>query len=721
MRSKIVNRIFYLFFAIAFMFCTVFTAACLGDRAKPEGGTPPPEGGTTPPDGGTTPPDGGTTNPNDIHIEYGDVIEGSAPADADILQASGNTLTAVGIGETTCTVDGKVKKVIVTPAVVDVVLFTGQSNMVGRETDIYTVDIPQGQAYEYKYLTKTLDAVQNPSGERIKNGVTENSGSTSKPSEGGSSIVPQFCYDYVTKTKRKIVAVHAAKGGQQISYFVPGNASNMYPVLTEKYNECVTYLTDSPNFDIGKRFYIMFQGESDSLESTSKTITPKETYKQRFMSFHNGVKETCGIEFGGLIQTGRNSNISYEGIVSIAQVKNEIAWENDDIIMLDQEPICYFTTHPYGSSDSYMISDNLHYNQYGLRKIASDSCAALVNYLGYGDADKKGVDPIEYLAMPNEVASFSLGTQDTMCTLFSTTQAVNYTFTGTQCFATLSNPPADTNHINPPATIEPIDSRIVWESSDDSIATVENGVITAKQLGTVTITAYPVNHSEMISTATVKIQEDKANTTYRWDFENDANGIKTHFNDDGVATAGPSTVTGTKQGDGTTTIADGTYTSTNRTSTYKLKNETITLTATADWSIKWKGKCDIASGNNAAILFAGDSHFFITYQYDRGIFVRFGTDQKGLVFIPNITDTQRNNWLKATNEWELRHSKADNMVTLYVNGEYVNSLAWLSQGKTVSMKINSLFGRTDTTESAAFCGTLEYMQIKIYDNPEADI
>ncbi|MDE7214693.1 MAG: Ig-like domain-containing protein, partial [Clostridia bacterium] len=505
----------------------------------------------------------------------------------------------------------------------------------------------------------------------------------------------------------KIVAVHTAKGGQQISYFAPNsNNNNMYPVIVEKYNKCLDYLEENPNFTVGKKYYVMFQGESDSLASNTMATTSKHEYKQTYMSFHNAVKQECGFEFGALIQTGRNSNVSFEGIIEIAQAKNELAFEHDDIIMLDQEPIKYFNQNL-----SYMMGDNIHYNKEGLRKVATDSCAALVNYLGYGDEDKAGVDPVEYLPMPNEVVSFELPSTMKMYLSFATIQEVNYTFVGTQFFINsgVSNIPAV------PASIQPVDSRIVWASSDESTATVDNGIITAKKTGQVTITAYPLNHKNMSSTMTVEIKQDRAKTEYRWDFDGNVDGTKKVKDDNGNVT-NTTTVAGTKQ-DTTKnpTISGGKYVATTSNCVGWDISETITLRADEDWSLEWYGQSAVGSGYKAGILVSNDSTYFITYQFERGIFTRFGGDTTGLKFLENHTKLSE---IFKDNKWELRHSKEDNIVTLYLNGEVVTTRTWRdASGNNVNMVINSLLGRrlVEYGSNSSFVGELDYMQITIWN------
>ena len=258
----------------------------------------------------------------------------------------------------------------------DVVLFVGQSNMVGRETSRYTVDIPEGYAYEYKYLQDGLTAVQNPVGETF--GEAEIS--------SGSSIVPQFCADYVEQTGRKIVAVHVARGGKPISFFMQGGA--FYSDMVEKYLACLERLAEE-GIEAGRKFYVMYQGESDTVSCS------KEDYKTRFIDFHEGVKEDLGMEFGALIYNGRNTALDVGGISRINRAKKELAEENEDVIVCDKESEVYCLPE---YADMVRSGDEVHLNEKGLKRVASVSCENIVNDLGYGkDTSKRGVDPVTYL------------------------------------------------------------------------------------------------------------------------------------------------------------------------------------------------------------------------------------------------------------------------------------------------------------------------------------
>ena len=318
---------------------------------------------------------------HEIALQYGDSLPLSGQisvADPAVAKAENGTLTALGVGQTEVTVDGTVYILTVTPAVVDAVLFTGQSNMVGRETSRYSVDIPAGQAYEFKYLTQTLTEVKNPVGETF--GEVEVS--------SGSSIVPKFCADYVAATGRKIVAVHVARGGRAISFFDP-RGGTVYPNIIEKYSACIAYLEENPNFTVGRRFYLMYQGESDTSNGASESV-----YKSRYNRFHNGLVSELGMEFGALIANGRNTTENREGILRIQKAKADLAAEKDDLIYAD---LSAYNWYVQGVRD-FIRDDLVHLNAAGLQAVASEACKNIVNFMGLGsDPSLAGVDPVTYL------------------------------------------------------------------------------------------------------------------------------------------------------------------------------------------------------------------------------------------------------------------------------------------------------------------------------------
>ena len=305
-----------------------------------------------------------------ITMEYGDTtIQNNFSSSLDTSIVSVNSdgqLVAQNVGTTTVTDEnGEEFSVTVNPATVDLILFTGQSNMVGRATETYTADIPAGQAYEYRWNGNTLVSIENPVGE----------GRGPLQKSLGSSIVPEFVRSYVEKSGRKVVAVHAAQGGQAILKFtpdyVPESGDQLYEFISKKYIAAEKYINNNKNFKIGRKFYIMFQGESDNY-STSKT-----DYMNRYMQFHNALKKDFAMEFGAMIHTCQDMSFIPSGIITVAQAKNELAYANDDIIIISKLPMHYRITNDYNSKMPYLNDDNCHFNEYGLKNIASDAAANL--------------------------------------------------------------------------------------------------------------------------------------------------------------------------------------------------------------------------------------------------------------------------------------------------------------------------------------------------------
>lgn len=611
------------------------------------------------------------SEPVNIELEYGDktVIEGAADSENSVYKVSGGVLTAVGVGTSVLTVNGKKYNITVNPAEVDVILFTGQSNMVGRETSKYASEL-EGISFEYKYNSDKLVTTANPVGETF--GAVEVS--------SGSSIVPKFCEDYYEQTGRKTVAVHVARGGRAISYFAQTGA--IYPNIVNKYSACIEYLEADENFEIGRKFYVMFQGESDT-EALSK-----QTYKDTYMNFHSGVKNELGFEFGALIQTGRNTNISYPGIVRIAQAKTELAYENEDIIMINKFGIDCFAKHK-----EYMRSDNVHYNSEGLQKIAAGSCKALIDYLGYGEKSVEGVDPVTYLADPTEVTGVSFAETSKQLKV-GTTAYLALNFTGSSgMFSEGDN-------------YEPVNSAVKWSSSVPSVATVDKGFVTAVGEGETVITATSLADESLSATMTLTVTEQGSSSgtslVYRWDFETD------------MAEANEKILL-TRQGAewSKPTINESYNYSDANQNLYWTLSENLTLPADTDWTFSWKGTCaqltDGTGKHSAAILLSGEGDQFITYQVKNGIYVRNKMTSKDHKAMFNGASVM--NAMYSENTWELAYHAAQNKIELFLNGVSQGTLDW-----TVDIVVNTMFGRAK--DSLHFIGSIDWMEITVGEQAE---
>lgn len=511
-------------------------------------------------------PDTATPEQSGVILEYGDTysLSGQASvADPAIAEISGGVLKAKAVGQTELTLDGETVPLTVNPAVVDVVLFTGQSNMVGRETSRYSVEIPEGQAYEFKYLTTSLDAVKNPVGETF--GEVEIS--------SGSSLVPQFCADYVA-SGRKIVAVHVARGGRSITYF-DSRGGAIYQNILQKYGACIEYLEENPNFTVGRRFYVMYQGESDTNHGMSG-----DGYKTRYNRFHNGMITNLGMEFGAMIANGRNSDpLEHEGIVTIQQTKTELALEKDDLIMADVSPYNWYITGML----TYIRSDLIHLNAEGLKIVGSEACKNILNYMGLGDPALAGVDPVTYLEVAEDTAQ------------------------------------------NPP---EGDAEGRSWDFSDGSIAGATfNGTITPK-----------IENGKYIN-------ENNNYGRYRLD-------------------------------------------------------SSLTLSASRDFEIEWSGKAYSNMSNNASILLSNGAEMFLTFQAERGVYLRCGENRFDVQSAVNVSEIYKDH------VWKLVYSAEKHQISVYLDGTLVKTGSWSSD-----LTFTDLLGCTNNQYT--FVGELDYLKITV--------
>lgn len=523
------------------------------------------EGRTDQPSGTESAPSDPSTAPEQtgITLAYGDcyaVSDAASVADPSVAEISGGVLRAKSVGQTEI-IDGDSRTPLtVNPAVVDVVLFTGQSNMVGRETARYSVEIPEGQAYEYKHLTGSLTDVKNPVGETF--GEVEVS--------SGSSIVPKFCADYVA-AERKIVAVHVARGGRSISYFDSRNGL-IYRDILEKYGGCIEYLENNPNFTVGRRFYVIYQGETDTNNGMSA-----DSYKSRFSRFHNGMKSNLGIEFGALISSGRNSDpVAHDGIRMIQRVKEELAAEQDDVILADVSAYNWYIR----GEQAYIRSDLIHLNAEGLQIVAAESCKNILNYLGLGsDPSLAGVDPATYLAVAEEK-------------------------------------PAD----------EPEDRS--WTFDDGKI-----------------------DGAERVGTVTPKIEDGR--------YVNDQNS---HVR-------------------------------------YRLE-KTVTLPANRNYEIEWSGKAYKNMSNNASILLSCGAEMFLTFQGERGVYLRCGENRFDVSSAISVNEIYKDH------VWKLSYSAEKHQVAVYLDGTLIKTGSWSSD-----LTFTDLLGCTNNLYT--FVGELDYLKITV--------
>ncbi len=232
--------------------------------------------------------------------------------------------------------------------VVDVILFSGQSNMRGKGSST-AVNVAQtaGTAYEYKASSNSLVSLQNP-----------------VEGADGTNLVPSFCKKYVEKTGRKVVAVHLSFDATAINGFIQG--TDIYNQLVDKYNKAIACVQNN-GYTVGKRFYVFLQGEWDVVKGSDATT---EQYKERFLNMHNGLKRDLGIQFCGLIYSGHlghdydSTQASRFTVINNAQ--KQLVNENSDIYLATDITVGM-------SMDNESMVDDYHYGTNAYIKIGESA------------------------------------------------------------------------------------------------------------------------------------------------------------------------------------------------------------------------------------------------------------------------------------------------------------------------------------------------------------
>lgn len=226
----------------------------------------------------------------------------------------------------------------------------------------------------------------------------------------GTNIIPQFVKTYYEKTHRKLIVVMASHGGEEIGHFAktfechddendrPNHHNlNIYEVMTKKYQAAIDYMSDhSDKYIVGKKFYIVFQGESDAwnvdsdgkykYESTDTNIG----YYDVFMKVHNSLKDDLGLEYGGIVYTGQrfddlSREVLYNGVLGINREQKSLITSNNDLFLASSYPysMYYSFMHDNNTDTLNCICPNdnnhIHFTSATLSQIGMDSAISAVN------------------------------------------------------------------------------------------------------------------------------------------------------------------------------------------------------------------------------------------------------------------------------------------------------------------------------------------------------
>ena len=261
---------------------------------------------------------------------------------------------------------------IVKKETVDIIFFCGQSNMQGQAEKLTEHNEVVENAFEYRFIGNELKPLQNPVGENLADDGSE----VKVPSlqacallaawRGNTCLIPCFCHAYVEQRGVKTIAVHVAKGSTTIAEWRPKQRS--YEMMLKKSKKSIEKVSES--FEIGKRYVVWLQGESDA-----KYSTDEQTYKNALQVLESSLKEELGIDRFAIIKVGRFADDERD--IAIAQAQESICEENENFVMLTR------ITNDLLGDERYVNPDvHGHYSSDGLEllgKTAGENLGRFAN------------------------------------------------------------------------------------------------------------------------------------------------------------------------------------------------------------------------------------------------------------------------------------------------------------------------------------------------------
>jgi hypothetical protein len=233
---------------------------------------------------------------------------------------------------------------------VDLLVFSGQSNMQGKTRDGYPesgLQVGNSRTYEYKHLTQSYAPCVHPVGETIP-------GTGLEWAEDGTSasLAPFFATHWLALGRTPLV-VHVAGGGQSVMTFIEGGTNR--DAVNEKIDGAIANVGQIDK-RIGKRLFFWLQGESDA----NMTV---DQYKTAFLDMWNEKKTLFGLETAYIIRIRAHSEPSY---YSVLAAQEELAIEHDDIVMLTR------MTQDFSVRNGMLVpNDPIHYSTLAYMHMAS--------------------------------------------------------------------------------------------------------------------------------------------------------------------------------------------------------------------------------------------------------------------------------------------------------------------------------------------------------------
>ena len=268
------------------------------------------------------------------------------------------------------------------PKVVDLVIFSGQSNMAGRGTATAAIECPAGCGYEFHSITDpslagtdvpyVLSTVTEPFGKTDNNNTLNDAGSNGVDRRAGD-MVSALMKAYYDRTGVAMVGVQASRGGQ-LSAFFTGSVINAE--MAARFSAAENYLT-SAGYTIRKKAVVWCQGEADADSNKGES-----TYKGNTLTIWNNFK-AMGITEMFIVKTG-HYNINYgvaeggspseDALTLDSRYANVNAWQQE---FADANDDVYVVGNLYTDEYLAQMRDQYHYYQPVYNAVGTAAGAAI--------------------------------------------------------------------------------------------------------------------------------------------------------------------------------------------------------------------------------------------------------------------------------------------------------------------------------------------------------
>ena len=416
--------------------------------------------------------------------------------------------------------------------VVDLMIFMGQSNMLGLgnissdlEDQILAIKNENNQSinkefklYEdnsEKIVSKRLIDLSEPFG------TYQNYKEDGTQSQSTGSLVTALTNAYYKETGIPVVAISSTVGGKSVYSWWNRETGNDLGLqdAEEKYISAVNYLEEN-GYTIRNKYMIWCQGESDS---GTQSILPKVTenyynlhlkdgqsYSDKLNQIINTMENikinkndtliSFGIDKAFLIRIGNRSG-SYDIYNDIQEIQTKMCLSQNNLVLASTayKPIALCKEKVWNDENNrfeynyLMRNDLLHYHQLGYNLVGYDAGKNIAYYSNTGEEP----EITDYIInrSNNSIEEITYNKKDPI-------HIDSITLNKNNISMIKGNTDLIVASIQPSNTTD--DKTITWSSSNNNVVTVTNsGVIIAKEIGNATITATTSNNKTATCNVTV--------------------------------------------------------------------------------------------------------------------------------------------------------------------------------------------------------------------------